>query len=126
MTGTTNPAADRDRRKRGGRRAVVLAAAALAALAATRPAEAADAAAGKAKAAACSVCHGANGVSTTPDAPNLAGQPESYVAAQLRAYKSGARRHEVMSLMAQPLSDDDIANLAAWFSSLRIDARPPG
>ena len=47
------------------------------------------------------------------------------LAAQLRAYRSGARKHEVMVLMAKPLSDDDISNLAAWFSSIRVEAQPP-
>jgi len=88
-------------------------------------ASAADAAAGKTKAQTCSVCHGAIGISTSPDAPNLAGQPEIYLSNQLRAYRSGERRHEVMALIAKPLSDDDIANLAAWFSSVRIEAKGP-
>jgi cytochrome c553 len=86
---------------------------------------AADAVAGRAKSQACAVCHGASGMSSAPDAPNLAGQPAIYLAAQLRAYRSGARRHEVMNVMAKPLSDDDIENLAAWFSSIRIEAQPP-
>jgi cytochrome c553 len=86
---------------------------------------AADARAGKTKAHMCSVCHGAIGVSTVPDAPNLAGQPEAYLANQLRAYRSGERRHEVMTLIAKPLVDDDIADLAAWFSSVRIEAKSP-
>jgi cytochrome c553 len=90
-----------------------------------KAASAADAKAGKAKAQPCSVCHGANGISTLPDAPNLAGQPEIYLSNQLRAYRSGERRHEVMSLVAKALSDDEIADLAAWFSSLRIEAKPP-
>jgi cytochrome c553 len=90
-----------------------------------RDASAADAAAGKTKAQACAVCHGPLGLSTLPDAPNLAGQPAIYLAAQLRAYRSGVRKHEVMSLMAKPLGDDDIDNLALWFSSIRIDARAP-
>jgi cytochrome c553 len=47
------------------------------------------------------------------------------VAAQLRAYRSRERRHEVMNVMTQNLSNDDIAQLAAWFSSIRIEARPP-
>lgn len=84
-----------------------------------------DAAAGRAKAQACAVCHGSAGLSVTPDAPNLAGQPAIYLAAQLRAYRSGARKHEVMAVMAKPLSDDDIRNLAAWFSSIRVEATPP-
>lgn len=84
-----------------------------------------DVAAGRQKAQTCSVCHGPLGLSVTPDAPHLAGQPLIYLAAQLRAYRSGARKHEVMVFMAKPLSDDDINNLAAWFSSIRIDAQAP-
>lgn len=86
---------------------------------------AADAIAGRAKAQACAVCHGALGLSTQPDAPNLAGQPAVFLSSQLRAYRSGERRHEVMNIMAKPLSDDDIDNLAAWFSSVRVDAHAP-
>lgn len=89
------------------------------------PAQARDPEAGRAKAQACAVCHGPLGISSTPDAPHLAGQPAIYVAAQLRAYKSGARRHEVMAVMARPLSDDDIDNLAAWYASIRIEAQAP-
>jgi cytochrome c553 len=94
-------------------------------LAAGAAAQAQDAAAGKAKAAVCSACHGANGIAVAPDAPNLAGQPAIYLVAQLTAYRGGARKHEVMSLMAKPLSDDDIQNLAAWFSSIKVTATPP-
>jgi cytochrome c553 len=86
---------------------------------------AAEVAAGRQKAAACAVCHGVLGLATAPDAPNLAGQSALYLAAQLRAYRSGARQHEVMSLMAKPLSDADIDNLAAWFSSLVVEVKPP-
>jgi cytochrome c553 len=86
---------------------------------------AADAAAGKARAQACVQCHGTLGLSTQPDAPNLAGQPALYLASQLRAFRSGARRHEVMTLIAKPLTDDDIDHLAAWFSSIRIEAHAP-
>lgn len=76
---------------------------------------------GKAKADAnCAVCHGVQGLSTLPDAPNLAGQPEIYLAAQLKNYRSGKRAHEVMSVIAKPLSDQDIDNLSAWYASLRI------
>lgn len=84
-----------------------------------------DAAAGRQKAQSCAVCHGQLGLSVTPDAPHLAGQPALYLAAQLRAYRSGARKHEVMVFMAKPLSDDDISNLSAWFSSIRVEAQPP-
>jgi cytochrome c553 len=84
-----------------------------------------DAAAGRQKAQACAVCHGTLGVSTAPDAPNLAGQPALYTAAQLRAYRSGARKHEVMAVIARPLTDDDIAQLAAWYASLRVSVQTP-
>jgi cytochrome c553 len=85
-----------------------------------------DAARGRARAAACTACHGELGLSTQPDAPNLAGQPEIYVVDQLRAYRSGKRSHEVMSLMAKPLTDADIADLAAWYASIRVKAEDPG
>lgn len=77
-----------------------------------------DAAAGKAKAAACSACHGANGVSASPMYPNLAGQHEQYLVKSLKAYKSGQRGDPTMKAMAAPLSDTDIANLAAHFAGL--------
>ena len=88
-------------------------------------AHAQDAALGRQKAASCAVCHGPLGISVTPDAPNLAGQPALYVAAQLRAYRSGSRKHEVMAVLAKTLSDDDISHLATWFASIRIEAQPP-
>ena len=94
-------------------------------LLAATPALASDAAAGRQKAHACAVCHGPLGLSVAPDAPNLAGQPTLYIAAQLRAYRSGVRRHEVMSLMAKPLSDGDIDDLAAWFSALQVSVQSP-
>jgi cytochrome c553 len=80
---------------------------------------------GKAKAEAqCNVCHGANGMSQIPNAPHLAGQPEIYLSEQLKNYRSGKRANEVMGVLAKPLSDDDIANLAAWYSSIEIKATP--
>jgi cytochrome c553 len=78
-----------------------------------------NAAAGKAKAVTCQGCHGAKGVSANPMWPNLAGQKEAYLAKQLRDFKSGARKDPTMSAMAKPLSDADIANLAAYYSSLK-------
>ena len=71
------------------------------------------------------MCHGPLGISTAPDAPNLAGQPAIYLAALLRAYRSGARKHEVMGVMAKPLTDDDITQLAAWFAAVRVEATAP-
>jgi cytochrome c553 len=80
--------------------------------------------AGKAKAAAaCNVCHGANGLSQMPGAPHLAGQPEMYVREQLRAYRAGKRHNEVMGIIAKPLTDDEIADLAAWYASIEITVK---
>lgn len=83
---------------------------------------AADAPAGEAKARPCMVCHGPLGIATQPETPHLAGQPANYLAAQLKAYRSGARRHEIMSVIAKPLGDEDIAAIAAWFASVRVEA----
>jgi cytochrome c553 len=79
--------------------------------------------AGQQKARACAVCHGQQGISVLPQAPHIAGQPEDYLAQQLKAYRSGKRHHEMMSLIAKPLSDDDIALLAAYFASFRIELK---
>ena len=85
---------------------------------------AADPALGKAKAAAvCVVCHGALGQAMQPNVPNLAGQSELYTEEQLRNYRSGKRTHEVMSLMAKPLTDREIENLAAWYASLKVEVQ---
>jgi cytochrome c553 len=88
-------------------------------IAAASGALAADAGAGKAKAeAVCSACHGINGVSVTDVIPNLAGQKAGYIELQLKALKDGSRKHQVMGPMAAQLSADDIANVAAFYSSL--------
>ena len=79
-----------------------------------------DAKAGRTKAQVCQGCHGVDGVSKVPDAPNIAGQVEGYLAAQLQAFKSGARRNEAMTLVASGLSGQDIENLAAYFSAIEI------
>ena len=87
--------------------------------AASNVALAGDAAAGKAKAATCAGCHGANGISAVPTYPNLAGQKAAYTAKQLKAFKDGSRKDPTMNAMAKPLSDADIANLAAYYESLK-------
>lgn len=93
------------------------AAAALALLSA--PAFAAgDADAGKAKSAVCAACHGAEGVSALEIYPNLAGQKEAYLATQLQHFRDGERNNPIMAPMAKPLSDADIADLAAYYSKL--------
>ena len=86
---------------------------------------AADVSAGRKKAAVCVVCHGESGMSTLPNTPHLAGQPALYLAEQLRQFKSGRRPSEVMAVIAKPLSDQDIDELAAWYEAVRIEAKPP-
>ena len=83
------------------------------------PAFAGDAAAGKAKSGMCAACHGAEGISAVPMYPNLAGQKETYLAKQLKDFKSGKRKDPVMAPMAMPLTDEDIANLSAYYASLK-------
>lgn len=80
---------------------------------------AADINAGKAKSAACVGCHGAAGISAVPMYPNLAGQKAQYIEKQLKAFREGSRKDPIMAPMAKPLSDADMANLAAYFESLK-------
>jgi cytochrome c553 len=79
---------------------------------------ASDAGAGRSRSLACQACHGSTGVGTAPDIPNLAGQKERYLQAQLLAFRSKDRKHELMNAMAARLSDADIENLAAFFCGL--------
>ena len=86
-----------------------------------------DVKAGRAKAIMCQACHGLDGRSQVPDAPNIAGQVPGYLATQLQAFKSGARKNETMSVVAATLSDQDIENLAAYFSAVEIQiGKVPG
>jgi cytochrome c553 len=86
-----------------------------------------DVKAGRAKALMCQACHGLDGLSKTPDAPNIAGQTEPYLVAQLQAFKSGARKSDAMSVVAPSLSDTDIEDLAAYFSAIEINVvKMPG
>lgn len=80
---------------------------------------AADIEAGKGTAAICAGCHGADGHAANPEWPNLAGQNVKYIENQLKAFQNGNRKNELMSPMAQSLSADDVANVAAYFNSLK-------
>lgn len=90
-----------------------------------RPAPAGDAAAGRKKAAQCQTCHGIDGLAKIPEAPHIAGESELYLKTQLMAFRSGRRTHPIMSVIASGLSDADIADLAAWYSSIRISVQVP-
>jgi cytochrome c553 len=85
----------------------------------------ADAAAGRTKAAICTTCHGPDGLSRLPNAPHLAGQPELYLTEQLKAYRAEMRKDPMMTVIAKPLSDQDIADLAAWYNSIKVTATLP-
>ncbi|NOI14741.1 c-type cytochrome [Vibrio hepatarius] len=81
-----------------------------------------DAAAGQAKAAVCAACHGADGIAVIPGYPNLKGQNEQYIISSIKAYKNKERNGglaAVMQAQAAMLNDADIANLAAYYSSLK-------
>ncbi|HEQ3589220.1 TPA: cytochrome c [Vibrio harveyi] len=81
-----------------------------------------DAAAGQAKAAVCAACHGADGIAVIPGYPNLKGQNEQYIESSIKAYKAGQRTGglaPVMQAQANLLSEEDIANLAAYYASLK-------
>src|SRR5437868_5590046 len=81
--------------------------------------EAADIAAGKAKVEqVCSACHGMDGTSVGDTIPNLGGQRQRYIETQLLNLKSGARQNSMMNNIAAQLSREEIADVAAYFSSL--------
>lgn len=75
---------------------------------------------GKAKSTTCAACHGANGNSANPEWPSLAGQHASYIITQLEYFRSGFRQNVLMSSQAMNLSDDDIADLAAYYATLPL------
>jgi cytochrome c553 len=77
----------------------------------------------RAKTQACATCHGPQGLSNAPDTPSLAGQPRIYLVEQLRAFRSGKRSHEVMNVVAKPLTDADIAEMAEWYAAIPVEIR---
>jgi cytochrome c553 len=89
------------------------------------PALANDPAAGKEKAKSCAVCHGPLGIAINPGAPHLAGQPAVYLIEQMNDFRSGRRKNPVMSVIAKPLTDQEISDIAAWYASLQIEVKNP-
>ncbi|MCY4129269.1 MAG: cytochrome c [Gammaproteobacteria bacterium] len=77
-----------------------------------------DPAQGKAKAALCSACHGVAGVSINPLWPSLAGQQEQYLVKQIKAFRDGEREEITMQPFVENLSDQDVADLAAFYAGL--------
>ncbi|MCK5818752.1 MAG: cytochrome c [Psychromonas sp.] len=79
-------------------------------------------AAGKVKSEVCSTCHGSNGISIASIYPNLKGQKKAYIISSYKSYKNGERKGGMSALMAPQsklLSDKDIVNVAAYYSSLK-------
>ena len=76
--------------------------------------------AGQAKSATCMACHGMDGNSLSPEWPNLASQHAVYIERQLKAFKAGERKNDLMSPMAMILTEEDMADLAAYFSSQQV------
>jgi cytochrome c553 len=79
---------------------------------------AADVSAGRALAEGCAACHGADGLSQMELTPSLAGQPDEFVQWQLVYFRSGVRKSDVMSPIAEALSNQDIRDLGAYYASL--------
>jgi cytochrome c553 len=88
----------------------------LASVAVAGSASAGDAALGAQKAVVCGACHGMTGSSVNPEWPNLAGQHEAYIVAQLQAFQQGTRSNPLMTPMAAPLKEEDMKDLGAHFS----------
>lgn len=79
-----------------------------------------NATAGQIKAATCIACHGADGNSGSPQFPKLAGQNAGYLARELGRFKSGERKNPIMAGMAASLSEQNMQDVAAWFSSQTV------
>ncbi len=97
----------------------ILVAACTLTIAASAPALAGDADAGKRKSQTCVACHGPDGNSPAPDFPKIAGQHYDYLLKALTDYKSGARKSPVMAPLVANLSQRDVEDLAAYYSSQR-------
>ncbi|WP_417670796.1 c-type cytochrome [Roseibium sp.] len=86
-----------------------------------------DPSAGRKAAGMCRTCHGLDGYAKIPIAPHIGGEPAPYLVHQLTAFRDGTRDHEMMSVVARSLTDQNIADLAAWYSSHTVVADlPPG
>src|SRR3954447_2259239 len=98
----------------------------LLALASVGSAQAADARAGRAKVAGvCQACHGMDGLSKNPEAPNLAGQLPNYLTKATTEYRDGTRKNEAMNIVTKELTDQDVADIAAYYASIQIEVIPP-
>lgn len=84
-----------------------------------------DPEAGRKKAGMCRTCHGLDGFAKIPIAPHIGGEPAEYIVRQLTAFRDGTRVHEMMTVVAKPLDDQAIADLAAWYAAHQAAASLP-
>lgn len=84
-----------------------------------------DPAAGRKVAGMCRTCHGIDGFAKIPIAPHIGGEPLDYLAAQLAAFRDGSREHEMMTVVARGLSDQNIADVSAWYAAHQVSAALP-
>ena len=68
----------------------------------------------------CQMCHGMDGQAKLPEAPNLGGQVEQYLAEQMQAFRNGTRKNDMMSLVVPPLSESDVADVVAYYAAIQI------
>ena len=84
-----------------------------------------DIAAGRTVMVQCQMCHGKDGIGKLPYSPNIAGQKYEYLVNSLTAYKIGQRKSQMMSVAVKSLSDEDIANVAAYYAAIKITVEVP-
>jgi cytochrome c553 len=84
-----------------------------------------DITAGRTVVGKCQACHGKDGLSKNISLPNLAGQRERYLLQSLMAYKAGKRESRMMSNALKGLSDEDMANVAAYYAAIKIIVEVP-
>jgi cytochrome c553 len=65
-----------------------------------------------------------DGLSKIPDAPNIAGSPEGYLVKSLNAFRKGERKNDMMTIVVQQLSDQDVADLAAYYAAIEVSVKP--
>ena len=88
-------------------------------------AAAGDPVAGRKVAVKCQACHGIDGQSKNPEAPNITAQVERYIIKALKRYQSGERQDPMMSMIVKELKEEDIANVAAYYSSIKVTIEKP-
>jgi cytochrome c553 len=112
-------------RERAGVRGLICAITLLCCVISTSAHAAGNVTTGRQKALQCQTCHGLDGLSKLPEAPNLGGQPEPYLVKSLNDFRKGVRKNDMMSLVVQQLSDQDVADLAAFYAAIEVTTKPP-